>query len=98
MRYDIMIHTVICDGITREFYDEKSARKYQANLKLAGKESEYNQFERGCQVNCHYCHGSFYETDPRIEMTNIEENILGQDVVTFKCPKCGKDTTSLRVG
>lgn len=98
MRYDVIIHTVTFDDVIKEFYDEKSAKKYQAKLKLAGKESEYNQFERGCQVNCNYCHGSFYESDPKIVMTNIEENILGQDVVTFKCPKCGKETTSLRVG
>jgi Zn finger protein HypA/HybF involved in hydrogenase expression len=54
--------------------------------------------EHGCTIACHHCHEEFGELDENIKITNIEENMLGQDVVSFKCPKCHKDTTSLRRG
>jgi DNA-directed RNA polymerase subunit RPC12/RpoP len=49
-------------------------------------------------VHCNACDKTFDEneiTDPEI---GIEENERGQDVVSFVCPKCGKETTSLRFG
>lgn len=46
-------------------------------------------------VHCNYCKTRFDEND--VWADNIEENELGQDVVTFKCPHCKKETTSLRV-
>lgn len=52
----------------------------------------------GCTIACHHCHEEFGENDDNIKITNIEENELGQDVVSFKCPNCNKDTTSLRWG
>jgi hypothetical protein len=93
-----MIHQVSFDDVTHDFYDEKSARKYIKSLKLAGKIGVYNCFERGCLITCHHCQERFYESDPRITLDNIEENERGQDVVSFNCPKCGKETTSLRLG
>lgn len=52
----------------------------------------------GCLVTCHHCNERFDELDPKIHITNIEENERGWDVVTFVCPICGKETTSLRLG
>ena len=49
-------------------------------------------------VQCKNCHKEFDEneiTDPDI---NIEENEMGWDVLSFKCPYCGQETTSLRRG
>lgn len=46
-------------------------------------------------VHCNYCKTRFDEN--MVECDGIEENELGQDVVTFKCPQCKKETTSLRV-
>jgi formate dehydrogenase maturation protein FdhE len=46
-------------------------------------------------VHCHHCQTRFNEN--MVKCTNIEENELGQDVITFTCPECKKTTTSLRV-
>lgn len=29
---------------------------------------------------------------------NIEEDILGRDILTFRCPKCGESHRSFRLG
>lgn len=54
------------------------------------------RYERQIYVTCRYCHTEFNEKD--VEITDIESNELGQDVVKFKCPECGKDTSALRRG
>jgi len=49
-------------------------------------------------VRCKNCEREFDEdeiTDPEI---NIESDERGWDVLTFKCPYCHKETTSLRRG
>jgi len=46
-------------------------------------------------VQCSDC-GEF-KTD-EVEFLNIEEDFEGRDVMTFKCPVCGKDRKSLVVG
>jgi hypothetical protein len=54
--------------------------------------------ERIIYVICKNCHKEFDEneiTDPEI---NIEEDIRGYDVLSFICPYCKKETTSLRRG
>ena len=33
-----------------------------------------------------------------VEFLNIEEDIHGRDKLTFKCPVCGTENKSLRVG
>lgn len=33
-----------------------------------------------------------------VEFVNIEENFYGEDVLTFKCPRCGEIHKSLRLG
>lgn len=43
------------------------------------------------------CDGSWVSEDD-IEVTNVEEDIQGRDVVAFDCPRCGETHTSLRVG
>lgn len=45
-------------------------------------------------VMCAIC-GTRYEED-KIEITGIEENLQGQDVVSFECPNCGEDVRSVR--
>lgn len=50
------------------------------------------------KVTCKECHKEFDENDITDPDINIEENGIGQDVLSFKCPKCGKETTSLRRG
>jgi len=47
-------------------------------------------------VECSNC-GSKYSED-EVDITNIEENIFGQDTVTFECPRCDKIVQSLRYG
>jgi hypothetical protein len=46
-------------------------------------------------VYCRNCNNRIDEN--KVKCTNIEENERGQDVVTFKCPFCNQETTSLRV-
>ena len=36
--------------------------------------------------------------ESEIHCTNIEEDMQGRDVVTFDCPNCGEEHTSLRFG
>jgi len=33
-----------------------------------------------------------------VKVLDVEEDIQGRDKLTFKCPECGKQHTSLRVG
>lgn len=51
------------------------------------------QFETPIKVNCVRC-GQLNEADT--EFMNIEEDITGQDVLTFRCPKCKRVRKSLR--
>jgi len=56
------------------------------------------KYEKIIYVNCKSCGKEFDEneiTDPDI---GIEENERGWDVLSFKCPYCRKETTSLRRG
>jgi RNase P subunit RPR2 len=46
-------------------------------------------------VICSNC-GRVYEEDTKF--INIEENILGEDVLTFICNKCGKKGESIVYG
>jgi hypothetical protein len=43
------------------------------------------------------CSGDRISEDS-VEFENIEEDIYGRDVLTFKCPACGKTHQSLRLG
>jgi len=47
-------------------------------------------------VICAHCEERFDETE--VEETDIHEDELGRDVVSFKCPNCGKETESFRFG
>lgn len=50
-------------------------------------------------VECRECHQRTYEDELKDEdVTNIEEDIRGYDVLSFVCPKCGKETRSHRYG
>jgi len=33
-----------------------------------------------------------------VECLNVEEDIQGRDIVTFKCPECGTEHKSVRLG
>jgi len=33
-----------------------------------------------------------------VEFENIEEDMTGRDILTFKCPQCGESHRSLRLG
>jgi hypothetical protein len=52
--------------------------------------------ERIIKVRCGTCKKDFNEQD--VEFLNIEEDIEGRDVMTFKCPDCGESQKSLRRG
>ena len=43
------------------------------------------------------CNGDRIPED-EVDCTNIEEDMQGRDVVTFDCPNCGEEDTSLRLG
>ena len=45
-------------------------------------------------VHCGHCHEDFDEQ--AVNILDVEANELEQDVVLFKCPKCGGRRTSLR--
>lgn len=53
-------------------------------------------YERKVKVVCSTCKGWFNEED--VEFIRIEEDMQGQDVLTFLCPTCNKPTKSLRLG
>ena len=46
-------------------------------------------------VTCPNCRKQFGEDDMQVEFLGIEENLLGEDVVTFECPGCGEVIKSL---
>lgn len=48
------------------------------------------------KVCCGKCDDFIPESE--VEFVNIEEDFYGQDLLTFKCPKCGTTQKSLRVG
>lgn len=56
-----------------------------------------NKYEKKVHVICNKCELEFQEDDIK-EVTGIAENEMGQDVLSFKCPKCNKYTKSLRYG
>ena len=51
-------------------------------------------------VTCEECGARFDETRdlPEDNVTDIASDVLGRDVLYFICPKCKKDTKSLRIG
>lgn len=48
-------------------------------------------------VTCGACNAELLEAN-LTKITNIEEDVIGLDVLYFECPKCGKDTKSHRYG
>ena len=36
--------------------------------------------------------------EKEVDATNIEEDMMGRDVLTFDCPNCGEEHKSLRFG
>jgi Zn finger protein HypA/HybF involved in hydrogenase expression len=52
--------------------------------------------KRPIYVRCSKCKQDFDES--KVKFLNIEENMQGQDVMTFKCPVCGSKEKSLRRG
>lgn len=53
-------------------------------------------FERVIRVYLS-CTGDWVD-ERQVKVENIEEDIQGQDVLTFKCPECGQTHKSLRRG
>ena len=47
-------------------------------------------------VECPICGSKYNENE--VENVGIEENIYGQDSVTFVCPRCDESVHSLRHG
>jgi len=43
------------------------------------------------------CTGDWVD-EKTVKVENIEEDMQGQDVLTFTCPECGKSHKSLRRG
>ena len=48
------------------------------------------------QVECPECGCRFDEED--VEFLDIEEDFVGRDVESFRCPECGKEVKSFRYG
>lgn len=48
------------------------------------------------KVYCIFCKAYFDEK--KVEFLNIEEDIQGRDVLTFRCPGCGRTSKSCRYG
>lgn len=47
------------------------------------------------QVRCSSC--EWIDTEEVETVVNIEEDIHGRDIVTFICPRCGDEETSMVV-
>ena len=47
-------------------------------------------------VYCKSCKKRFEEQN--VKFVNLEENMYGEDVLTFICPECKTEQTSLRMG
>lgn len=47
-------------------------------------------------VRCPNCNAQYDEKEVHID--NIEEGLRREDIVSFKCPKCGKPARSNRIG
>jgi len=48
------------------------------------------------KVRCKTCNEWIDET--KVEFINIEEGMMGEDRLTFRCPTCKETSTSPRVG
>ena len=48
------------------------------------------------KVRCSTCEEWIDER--KVEFIDISEGMMGEDRLTFKCPKCKKESTSSRVG
>jgi predicted RNA-binding Zn-ribbon protein involved in translation (DUF1610 family) len=53
-------------------------------------------FKKVIQVWCTTCKDYFDEK--KVEFINIEEDLQGLDVLTFRCPECGEVHKSFRRG
>ena len=58
--------------------------------------TEPNNMTKIITVTCSECKEEFDER--KVKLEDIEEDLLGQDVVTFKCPSCRKMASSHRCG
>lgn len=47
-------------------------------------------------VRCGKCHDDFYEEN--VKFVDIEEDIVGADILTFVCPRCKTEQRSYRRG
>lgn len=54
------------------------------------------KMHRTIYVRCNSCKQDFDER--KVKFLNIQENIFGQDEMTFECPVCNTTQTSLRRG
>lgn len=53
-------------------------------------------YEKRIYVNLSCCGEKVDERE--VEFENIEEDMQGRDILTFKCPICGETHTSFRFG
>lgn len=54
------------------------------------------QYEPKVKVTCPTCKNMFNED--AVEFINIEEDIQGRDLLTFKCPVCNEPKKAYRLG
>lgn len=54
------------------------------------------KFEKTIRVHCKTC--DEWMDEGTVEFLNIEEGMMGEDKMTFNCPKCKNKNTSVRVG
>jgi hypothetical protein len=65
-------------------------------------DKEYDDYAREQASRCNVsvrlsCNGDLVKED-KVESVDIREDFQGRDVLTFKCPECGKTHESLRFG
>lgn len=60
------------------------------------KSKPYEEYRRPIRVHLPCTDEWVEESD--VEVANIEEDIQGRDVLTFRCPVCAEYHKSLRVG
>lgn len=60
------------------------------------RKKKFKKWEKKINVHCSTC--PRWIDEKQVEFINIEEDIQGHDILTFKCPKCNTEQKSKRFG
>jgi hypothetical protein len=86
----------VCSSECKTAYEEKAERKaeeYAASLEEYTKDQE-----NVCRITVVLTCTGEQVPENTVESLDIEEDDAGRDVLTFKCPECGEEHKSLRLG